>query len=670
MVGSPDIVAHDDADNRASHDAAESGIGFTLRAGASGSARVLLALNPPHATDAGLLFQKLARDGDALQSEFAAHDQEVENSLLQVETPDKRVNQAIAWAEFALDQAWACNPDLGCGYVAGYGPNRGARRPQYDWFFAGDGLTTADAAIADGDREHARDELKFILRYQDRKTGMIWHELSQSAGLIDWANKYPYMFVHVDITFQFLGTVARYVTSTGDIAFAKENWPAIEAAYRYCLSVIDPATNLPRIPSDKEGGNEQDRMADDLGLSSSWVSAASSFAQLAQLTGHTESVDQASQAAERARAATPLHYWSEANSFWISGHNVKGEPMTERRSGPPEAMTQQLFSGQQIDSLLDQIASANFQTDWGTRGIGEGSDAFNPESYAQGSVWPVHTAQLADAFFANHRPVTALALWSSLLPSSRLGSLGHMPEVLSGSFYRPQIESVPEQTWSSAGFLEASVHGLLGLSVDSASHRIRFAPRLPATWNDLSVSHIKLSGASLSFALHRDPDGFSLTINNPVEPFKLEFAPDLPLGAVLLSTELNHHAVEAALETHPQQTNARVEATIPQGESELRLGFEGGVSVIPDQPEPRLGDRSVGVRIVDVQLKANAMTVVADVPGDRASHLSLKTSWKVASAEGVTVKAGDDGLLDLTFAPASKVTQSYRRIQATIEFNP
>ena len=670
VVGSPDIVAHDDADNRAFHDAAESGVGFTVRAGASGTARVLLALNPPHASDNGLLFQKLAREVDALQSEFAAHDREVEKTLLQVETPDQRVNQAIAWAQFALDQAWACNPDLGCGYVAGYGPDRGARRPQYDWFFAGDGLTTADAAIAEGDREHARDELTFIFRYQDKKTGMIWHELAQSVSLIDWANKYPYMFVHVDITFQFLGTVARYVNSTGDIAFARENWPAIEAAYRYCLSVIDPETGLPRIPSDKEGGNEQDRMADDLGLSSSWVSAASSFAQLAQLTGHTESSDQPLRAADRARAAIPLRYWSSANSFWISGHNVKGEPMTERRSGPPEALTQQLFGEPQTDSLLDQIASANFQTDWGSRGIGEGSDAFNPESYAQGSVWPVHTAALAEAFWMNDRPVTALALWRSLLPSSQLGSLGHMPEVLSGSFYRPQIESVPEQTWSSAGFLEATVHGLLGLSVDSSTRRVRFAPQLPAQWNDVSISRIRLSEASLSFALHRDPDGLSLKIMNPAEPFQLEFDPDLPLGAALRSTELNGHAVEGVLENHPQQTNARVEVTIPQGESLLHLGFVGGVSVISDQPEPRPGDRSVGVRIIDVQLKANTITIVADVPGDRASHVSLKTAWKVASAQGVTAEAGDDGLLDLTFAPASKGSLSYRRVQATIELKP
>jgi hypothetical protein len=344
--------------------------------------------------------------------------------------------------------------------------------------------------------------------------------------------------------------------------------------------------------------------------------------------------------------------------------------MAERRSGPAEALTQQLFSEQQTGTLLDQLASANFQTDWGSRGIVEGSDAYNPESYAQGSVWPVHTATLAEAFWVNHRPVTALALWRALLPSSRLGSLGHMPEVLSGRFYRPQIESVPEQTWSSAGFLEATVHGLLGLSVDSATHQVRFAPRLPAQWNGISISHIKLSGASLSFALRCDQDGLSLTINNPAEPFQLEFVPDLPLGAVLRTTELNHHAVEGHLETHPQQTNARVEVTIPQGESTLHLGFEGGVSVIPDESAPRLGDRSVGVHIIDVQMKANEMTLVADVPADSVSHLLLKTAWKFAGAQGGTVKPGEEGLLDLAFAPAGKVAQSYQRIQSTIEFKP
>jgi hypothetical protein len=44
--------------------------------------------------------------------------------------------------------------------------------------------------------------------------------------------------------------------------------------------------------------------------------------------------------------------------------------------------------------------------------------------------------------------------------------------------------------------------------------------------------------------------------------------------------------------------------------------------------------------------------------------------WKVASAKGVTAKASNDGLLDLTFAAANNGSQSYRRIQSMIEFKP
>ena len=205
----------------------------------------------------------MAADKTALEQQAAAHYAELMRDALQIETPDEEVNRALAWSEIALDQAWVCDPDLGCGLVAGYGPSRNARRPQYAWFFAGDGLIATDGLVAAGEYDRARAELEFILKYQDRKTGMIWHELSQSAGHIDWAGKYPYMFVHVDITFQFLSALSRYVEASGDIDFAKQHWSAIESAYRYCQSVIDPATNLPRIPPDKEGGNEQDRESDE-----------------------------------------------------------------------------------------------------------------------------------------------------------------------------------------------------------------------------------------------------------------------------------------------------------------------------------------------------------------------------------------------------------------------
>jgi hypothetical protein len=86
------------------------------------------------------------------------HYSAVLDSGLQIVTPDEEVNRALAWAQIALDQAWVCNPDLGCGLVAGYGPSRKARRPQYAWFFAGDGMVDLPALLAAGqwERSHAR----------------------------------------------------------------------------------------------------------------------------------------------------------------------------------------------------------------------------------------------------------------------------------------------------------------------------------------------------------------------------------------------------------------------------------------------------------------------------------------------------------------------------------
>jgi hypothetical protein len=669
-VGSPDLVAHDTPTNSTSGGTGGTGIGFTLRPNALGVARLFVALNPAHAADIGPLFHSLIHDRESFEAESAAHFREVEQSTLLIETPDARVNQAVAWAEIALTQAWVCNPDLGCAYVAGYGPSRAARRPQYEWFFAGDGLVSAGAAVSTGDFAHAREELEFILRYQDSKTGMIWHELSQSAPFIDWAGKYPYMFVHVDIAFQFLGELGRYVAATGDVAFIREHWTAIQAAYVYCRSVLDPATGLPRIPPGKEGGDEQDRMSDDLGLSASWVVASASFAQLASLIGRSALASEATADNQRARDAIPSRFWDANESFWITGHTLAGRKMEEHVSGPSEALSLDLFNPQETDHMLDELASSSFQTDWGTRSIGADSAGFDPESYGKGSVWPVGTAGMAATFWTMHRPVTALAIWRSMLSLASLDSPGHFPEVMAGNFYRPQIESVPEQTWSSAGFLGATIHGLLGLQVDSLGKHLVFAPRIPAQWDDVSIKRIKLAGVSVSLVLHREGNRLKVAIDNAGEPFKLEFSPDLPLGATIQRAIFNHQPMTSKVENYQQQTSATVIIEAPKGRSEIELDWQGGVSIIQDAPTPQLGDASAGVHVVEVHLDGKTLTIVADLPTGCASHLRLRSEWTVAHVTGGTMQQGIDGLADLAFVATQDGNAPYRRATVTIEFKP
>ena len=311
VVGSTAIVAHDEIFNRPSSSATP-GLAFTMRPTGSGrirTASVVIAAGDGNTTSLNPRVKTLTDSSDELEKEAAQHYADLRSKIVQIETPDASLNRDLAWAEVALDQAWVCNPYLGCGLVAGYGPSRGARRPQYAWFFAGDAMVAVQALLSAGEYDRARAALDFIAKYQDPKTGMIWHEMSQSAGLIDWVGKYPYMFVHVDISFQYLNTVAEYVATSGDKKFLQDHWNSVRAAYRYCESLIDPEDGLPHIPAGKEGGDEQDRMSDELTLSSSWIQAAKSFSEMARWIGDASGAAAARKASEQARESAAKRYW-------------------------------------------------------------------------------------------------------------------------------------------------------------------------------------------------------------------------------------------------------------------------------------------------------------------------------------------------------------------------
>ena len=240
--------------------------------------------------------------------------------------------------------------------------------------FAGDGLVALHGALAAGDLTHAREELRFIAKYQDKQTGMIWHELSQSAPYLDWRNKYPYMFVHADLTYPYISAVADYLRAANDTAFLQEIWPSVREAYRYGRTLLGD-DGLPRIPEGKEGADEQDALTDELGLSASWVKACQDYAHLAERVGDSQSATEARTLAERSRATFAARNWDKERNFPIQGYRRDGQAMQDRGLGAVAAIGEHLFSDAQIANVLDQIASWRFQTDWGTRDFASGEPA-------------------------------------------------------------------------------------------------------------------------------------------------------------------------------------------------------------------------------------------------------------------------------------------------------
>ena len=442
---------------------------------------------------------------------------------MRITTPDPDANRAIRWAQIALEQAWTCNPRLGCAIVAGYGPSHGSRRPQYAWYFAGDGLLATEALLHEGDFKRAAAELDFLFRYQNARNGMMWHEISQSAGFLSWAKDYPYMYVHVDITFDFLTVLAEYVRTTGGEAFIRQHWAATLQAYKYCLSTLDAGDGLPRVPADKMSGNEQDRLTDELTLSAAWVRAAHGMSLLAASMHAAALTQQAEAAGLRARNSIKTRYWNPAAQRWVSGFMRSGAVAESTSGAEIAAISSGAATSEQTSAILDALATPAYLTAWGLRSKPSTAPDYDPTSYSKGSVWSHHTAMAAEVMWQSRRSDTANLLWQSLIPWASADSLGHMHEVMSGSFFTPQRESVPEQTWSSAAFLSAAINGMLGLESDGRTGVLQFAPQVPPSWNSLRVEHIRVGKSDVDLEWHSQNGSFTLEVRNAGPQFHLRW---------------------------------------------------------------------------------------------------------------------------------------------------
>ena len=61
-----------------------------------------------------------------------------------------------------------------------------------------------------------------------------------------------------------------------------------------------------------------------------------------------------------------------------------GRPVFRRSEAGVDLVTNQIMDQRRSQFILDQLASSDFQTDWGTRGVAASSTRFNPASYASG----------------------------------------------------------------------------------------------------------------------------------------------------------------------------------------------------------------------------------------------------------------------------------------------
>jgi glycogen debranching enzyme len=635
---------------------------------------LVISCGMPGYDDATRTYDSLLKKIPELYDEAVRHYQQLQSNHLQVETPNPEVNLAYAWAQVALDQAYVCNPRLGCGLVAGYGPSRDTRRPQFAWFFGGDALIQSFALEAAGDHDLARDAFRFIQKHQEKETGEIFHELSQSAGWIDWFKDYPYAYRHTDASAMYLVAFRNLYRASGDGDFLRSSWDSLRAAYQYLVSRVDPQDGLVTVPGGGWGGDEtiSEQIREDIYLEAVWVSAADSMRELAGLMGDSPLARDAQTRAQRARASVASKFWNPQRGFYSYGVNGRSQLLQQEMSQVDWGVWLGVFDDDKAEQVLDGMARARWQADWGVRSIPQDDPLYIGDSYGHGSVWPLGTGVQSLAFYRHHRTFGAYQLWHTLVEQTFLNSLGHVPEVLSGDFYRELDVCVPEQIWSSGMTITALVRGVLGLEPNAPEAKLAWSPHLPKDWPSVKLRNLRVGGSTLSLDMKQTDASVILHLENSGLPISLDFSPEIPLGAKKPRATLNGSMLPVALEPHGQDLHCRVRFSAEKI-ADIVITFEPGLRIWLPQPALRIGDKSRGLRILSSELNGRSYRAEVEGVPEACSQIHLSTPWRVAKVTGgkVNSHAGDQWALIVSPKPEScGPAGAYQRWPLQVDFAP
>ncbi|PYY15795.1 MAG: hypothetical protein DMG61_06180 [Acidobacteria bacterium] len=381
-------------------------------------------------------YERLASNPGELFSAARKYYDDYLARTLSLDLPDARLQAAYDWSRISTIQGLVTNPFLGTGLVAGYRTSAESARPGFAWFFGRDSLWTDLALDSIGDFATTRTALDFIAKFQ-REDGKIEHEISQTASLVDWWKGFPYGFASADATPLFILAMNDYVTSSGDVAFARDHWDNAWRAYQFLKSTYD-VNALPRNFGIGHGWIEGGPLlpVETESYQSGLAAAAlKSLVSLAKAAGKQQEADSVSKDFDAVRKKINEAFWDTSDHtlvFALDKENKQVRTPTVLSTAP---MWFDVFDSDKANATIDHIANWDHAADWGMRIISEQHPLYGPTGYHFGSVWPLFTGWAAVAEYRNHRPLEAYA---NLLANSLLaldGPLGRVTEVLSGSYY-------------------------------------------------------------------------------------------------------------------------------------------------------------------------------------------------------------------------------------------
>jgi hypothetical protein len=552
-----------------------------------------------------------------LYAERVAHADSVLDGALGVDEP--AMNALVRWAELNLDEAMACNPDLGCGPVAGYaaaGP--GNYRPGFGWFFGGDASINSLALSAVGALDLVKPWLAFFARYQ-RADGKIAHEISQSAGRIRWFEDYPYAFYHGDTTPFWLLAIGEYFRASADTAYVRALWPNAERAYRWSRETDADGDGLMDNSRAGAGAIEVGDLGvgvkSDIYLAAVWVESLRRMAEMAAAVGDTALAHDAERRFPVARRALEERFWMP-NARRFAFAILEGDRLNENLTvWPATAMSWHLFDEARGQAMSSALARATIATDWGGRVLAGESDLFDPLHYNNGTVWPFVTGFLSLAQYRYHNVYAGREQLDAVGRTFFLWGLGRNPEVFSGAAFEPLETAVPQQFFATSMYLTALVRGALGIEADAPRGVLTIAPHRFTTPGVLRLSRVRIGDVVLDIALTESDTLFAAEVRrvSGTAPVMVRFSPALAPGARVREVRAGGRPVASRIEETGRDVHVAFDVPLPATSgTDVAIRHGAGWRLeIGDDP-PGRGERSRRLKILEARAQGDGLAVILE----------------------------------------------------------
>jgi len=569
--------------------------------------------------------------------------------------PTTDPGEVLEWAKINLAEQRVCNPDLGCGLVAGWGPSGTSLRPGFGWFFGGDAAINTLAMDATGQWEEVAEALRFLAHYQ-RGDGKIPHEISQSAGRVRWFEDFPYAYYHADTTPYWMLALWRYWRASGDDALLRELWPAFERAFQWCLTVETDGDGIMENTTGGLGAIEVGGLGEgihqDIYLASVWTAALQGTAEMANSLGATSMASQAQDLFSLARATLNQKYWRPEEGFHAFGILQGGATNDNLTAWPSTALAFGLLDEEEAGGTLENLSRDAISSSWGAHLLSTESDLYDPLHYNNGMVWPFMTGFVAWGQYRYRRPWAGYPLLQALWNLHADWSLGRHPENLSGAFYQTLDATVPHQFFASSMMVTPLAMGLLGWDPDAPKGRAVLSPQPLPAWSGFFADNLRVGETRVNLNYRRIGESVEVELESRGPAVELTYIQAIPLGARNVRMEGPLESGGGTQKAGPHDIQHELTFTLEEGSPvRIRYLWDGGLEVYRAfQESLHPGSPSQGVRILDFVRDGEGWLLTVEGAGGGEETVFLRGESVVAEGARISRFEGPEtSILEIPF---------------------